>query len=577
MGKYRELGTGLDRVFRNNLNGNFDDIGVDVDDLQSQVNQLVVSGDSSVEAAQARVEADGTANATLKARLDKKEAEFESQLAQRMTKEEVDTKVAQIVSGSPKGTYATLTALQTAFPTGTTGVYLVTADGKWYYWNGSAWTAGGTYQSTGIAAKSITKELLSTSYFEEKAKIRIDNNPYDFAPLKSDGTVTLTAQSKVAGTFSDANPSSPFVGEKEMKITLTADSSGNAFLAYDLSPDAVAKVNAIGYLHFGLWVNKADIAAMTDFSGVRTFFLGVFNDLGAFIDQVSHVHSNLYVGQTGMSGRFVIDAEYGDYLHVTVKLPSTGSTAYRILVGARYVATGSNYRLSIAKVILGDTFYYFNRYKNIYQGEYKTENPLFGKSIVYKGDSILNGSNDTSGRRGWTGRIRDKNNMTMTNSAVNGALISDKGAGYHCIANNISNLPATADYVIFEGGANDYFNRMPIGTISDGYAATLDKTTFCGAFESVCKQILQKYPGKKIGYIIVYKLLNSTADRTGQKEYFDKAREICEKWSIPYLDLWKTSGLDHNVNPQFFADNVHVNDLGYDVTFEKVEAWLRTL
>jgi parallel beta-helix repeat protein len=85
MGKYRELGTGLDRVFRNNLNGNFDDIGVDVDDLQTQINTLVVSGDSSVEAAQARVEADGTANATLKARLDKKEAEFESQLAQMAT------------------------------------------------------------------------------------------------------------------------------------------------------------------------------------------------------------------------------------------------------------------------------------------------------------------------------------------------------------------------------------------------------------------------------------------------------------------------------------------------------------
>jgi hypothetical protein len=83
MGKYRELGTGLDRVFRNNLNGNFDDIGVDVDDLQTQINTLVVSGDSSVEAAQARVEADGTANATLKARLDKKEAEFESQLAEK--------------------------------------------------------------------------------------------------------------------------------------------------------------------------------------------------------------------------------------------------------------------------------------------------------------------------------------------------------------------------------------------------------------------------------------------------------------------------------------------------------------
>lgn len=58
-------------------------------------------------------------------------------------------------SGSPKGVYATLALLQSAFPTGTTGIYLVTADGKWYYWNSTAWTAGGTYQSTGIADGSI--------------------------------------------------------------------------------------------------------------------------------------------------------------------------------------------------------------------------------------------------------------------------------------------------------------------------------------------------------------------------------------------------------------------------------------
>lgn len=68
----------------------------------------------------------------------------------------VDTKVAAVASGSPKGTYATLAALQTAFPTGNTNIYVVTADGKWYYWNGTAWTAGGTYQATGIADKSIT-------------------------------------------------------------------------------------------------------------------------------------------------------------------------------------------------------------------------------------------------------------------------------------------------------------------------------------------------------------------------------------------------------------------------------------
>ena len=68
----------------------------------------------------------------------------------------VDQQISNIGSGSPKGTYATLSALQSAFPSGTIGIYLVLADGKWYYWNGSVWTAGGTYQSTGIADGAVS-------------------------------------------------------------------------------------------------------------------------------------------------------------------------------------------------------------------------------------------------------------------------------------------------------------------------------------------------------------------------------------------------------------------------------------
>lgn len=58
------------------------------------------------------------------------------------------------VNASPKGVYATVTALTAAFPTGNADIYLVTADGKWYYWNGSAWTAGTVYQAT--ADSSVT-------------------------------------------------------------------------------------------------------------------------------------------------------------------------------------------------------------------------------------------------------------------------------------------------------------------------------------------------------------------------------------------------------------------------------------
>lgn len=57
----------------------------------------------------------------------------------------VAAQVASLANGSPAGVYATVLALETAFPTGDTKVYVVEADGSWYYWSGSAWTAGGAY------------------------------------------------------------------------------------------------------------------------------------------------------------------------------------------------------------------------------------------------------------------------------------------------------------------------------------------------------------------------------------------------------------------------------------------------
>lgn len=59
--------------------------------------------------------------------------------------DEHDTLIAGLASGSPKGVYDTLALLEAAYPTGTTGIFVVKADGNWYYWSGAAWTAGGAY------------------------------------------------------------------------------------------------------------------------------------------------------------------------------------------------------------------------------------------------------------------------------------------------------------------------------------------------------------------------------------------------------------------------------------------------
>lgn len=60
---------------------------------------------------------------------------------------EIKAKLNNILDGSPKGTYSSISDLRTAKPTGDKGIFITTDNGHWNYWNGSAWADGGSYQS----------------------------------------------------------------------------------------------------------------------------------------------------------------------------------------------------------------------------------------------------------------------------------------------------------------------------------------------------------------------------------------------------------------------------------------------
>ena len=73
---------------------------------------------------------------------------------------QVNDRISNFPKGNPSGVYATLAALKTAFPNGNSNIYVISEDGNWYYWSGSAWSSGGKYQETGIAENSIDSTKL---------------------------------------------------------------------------------------------------------------------------------------------------------------------------------------------------------------------------------------------------------------------------------------------------------------------------------------------------------------------------------------------------------------------------------
>lgn len=307
------------------------------------------------------------------------------------------------------------------------------------------------------------------------------------------------------------------------------------------------------------------------------------NSSNAYVaDFERYVQSQLYVGKSQTKNDCValVDKEINGWYHIKITIPASKGVA-QLIVGADYFTATYRSYWSMPVIIFGDQ-HWFIKYKNKYYpaktGNYVSD-ILYGKKVGWFGDSIMLGRH-TSEDYGWYNNLRLLG-CTVTVKALNGAMVSVKGAGYHSI---ISETAATVfdsdtDYLIFDGGANDYFNRQAIGTISANYSGSdLDTETYIGALEQVCYNLITNYPNSKLGYIIPYKM-QTYGDIQGQKNYFDNAIEVCKKWGIPVLDMRYMCALNYNIvsMQQYFKDNVHINKSGYALTENVVAEWMRSL
>lgn len=208
--------------------------------------------------------------------------------------------------------------------------------------------------------------------------------------------------------------------------------------------------------------------------------------------------------------------------------------------------------------------------------------PLMGKKISVTGDSICANLGG-----GYARIIADMFGMGYENLAVGGGTITaeqyrDNGGARHWICRDIANMCDDADYYLLEGGVNDASLAIPLGNMAYEYTGEFDETTFIGAFESMLRQAVVKFKGKKLGYIAVHKM-NKDYHSTRGENYYHAAKRCCEKWGVPFLDL------NNNVAPFFYieelkqqyttdGDGWHPNDEGYRKYYvPKIIAFLESL
>ena len=202
-----------------------------------------------------------------------------------------------------------------------------------------------------------------------------------------------------------------------------------------------------------------------------------------------------------------------------------------------------------------------------------TVSPLANKKILFNGDSICQGVVNGGG---YAKIIKDLTGCLIENRAIGGGTLTTGDNTKHRIVDDISNMSDIADIVCFEGGINDYWGKRTLGTMTpmSDWTSELDETTIIGALESIFRQSLNKWQGVPICMIFTHPI-QKTRWNTGysgghtMEQQTEALKEVCKKYSIPFVDLMNESG-GFNCNLDYIAakyttnsDGCHPNEVGY--------------
>ena len=157
-----------------------------------------------------------------------------------------------------------------------------------------------------------------------------------------------------------------------------------------------------------------------------------------------------------------------------------------------------------------------------------------------------------------------------------------------------------ADIILVSSGSNDfYYNWTEIGEITDTV-----KTTFRGAMNVLCTGLINKYPKKCIIFLTPLKrgqtqqasasISDTTAHRGGSdgtidhknlfektmKDYCDIIKEMCDRYSIPVIDVYSESMLVPQLASQYdMFDSYHTHPLqaGHNIIARLIVGKLKSL
>lgn len=207
------------------------------------------------------------------------------------------------------------------------------------------------------------------------------------------------------------------------------------------------------------------------------------------------------------------------------------------------------------------------------------------KKINFLGDSITEGSGASDHSKCYVSQVAEISGAVCRNYGIGGTRIarqqkpSDNQRYDLYFASRVDGMDTDADIVVLFGGTNDYgHGDAPLGCMDD---RTPD--TFYGGLHTLYRSVIEKYPEAVIVVLTPTHRLNEenlNINDASLKTYVNIIREVAEYYSLPVLDLFKTSGIQPEVGimrHNYMPDGLHPNDAGHRILAKKVVAFLKNM
>ena len=214
---------------------------------------------------------------------------------------------------------------------------------------------------------------------------------------------------------------------------------------------------------------------------------------------------------------------------------------------------------------------------------------LKGKKILFIGDSITEGIGTTGKDKIYWNLLCKRNEAEAYVNGWSGTRIAryyspDPNFQDTYYATRLDLWERDVDIVVVFGGTNDFgHGDAPFGTQEDR-----TPNTYCGALHDLMSKLITRYPDAAIVFMTPLHRTNEDElinDGIGKRHgplvrYVDAIIDAAAYYSIPVLDLFRTSGMQPRVpviQEKFVPDGLHPNDAGHERLANRLEAFLKAL